>query len=160
MTKKRAEEDRRLRRLLRRGDPAGGDSPPAAQDLGRMRRQILEQGGADEPLSPRLGLRWVAVGVCVLILVVVGWQLRGPKVGPTVAPRIAEAQADSLPPAPVADVREVPAVPEEAEIIEVVVDEPPVVVAASDEKLQARTLHFTTQRGTQIIWIIDPELEL
>jgi hypothetical protein len=125
-----------------------------------MRRRILEQGGAHEPLAPRLGLRWVAVGVCVLVLVVVGWQLRGPRVAPTVAPRIAETQVERPVPELVADVHDVPAASGEVEAIEQVVEEPADAVAALDENLQARTLHFTTQRGTQIIWIIDPELEL
>jgi hypothetical protein len=127
-----------------------------------MRRQIVEQSGANESLAPRLGLRWVAVAACVLILAVVGWQLRDPSVRPTVVPQIAEAHADTPVPVPVVEVEEAPVVSDVAEAIETVVEEPTVAEGgdSSAENLQARTLRFTTQRGTQIIWIIDPELEL
>jgi len=183
MKTQHSDKDLELRRLLRRGDPVDGEEPLAAQDLARMRRVILSQADGGESLTPRVDWRWAAVLVCVVVLAVVGWHLRRGPDEPAVEPEIAGAREhsiadDAVPleaaPEEVADADHETEVPDSDEAFDENADESIVVVASSDaadtgpaidddppaETLQARTLRFTTRRGTQIIWILDPELEL
>ena len=168
----RPDDDLHLLQLLRRGDPADGDLPPAPQDLARMRQAILTQVEGGEASSPRVNWRWAAAFVCVVVLAVAGWQLRTLSVRPAAVPEVAVTQANES--VAVAEVAPVAAVPKVDETDEETTAKPAVAVAeagsgdsgpardgaASDENLQARTLRFTTRKGTQIIWILDPELEL
>jgi len=165
MKTKYSDKDLELRRQLRRGDPVDGEEPLAAQDLARMRRVILSQADGGESRTPRVDWRWAAALVCVLVLAAVGWNLRSLPDEPAVDPEIAGAREhstadDAVPleaaPEEVADADHETAVPDsdEADTGPASDGDPPA------ETLQARTLRFTTRRGTQIIWILDPELEL
>ena len=162
MKTKHSDDDLKLRSLLTRGDPADGEEALEAQDLARMRREILAQAEGGEPSVSRVYWRWAAAFVCVLVLAVVGWQLRKPSVRPSGETEIAGARetatADATtpleaPPPEVVDEPRVTVASAKEEPVDEAVDEPA-------EILQARTLRFTTRRGTQIIWILDPELEL
>ena len=118
-----------------------------------------------------------------LILVAVGWNLRNLSFHPSARPdpvgrQTSSAARDDVPqeisPPVVVDAGPAPAVPATVEAVEETATPLPVIVASSDtggpgpepqgdaaaENVQARTLRFTTRRGTQIIWILDPELEL
>ena len=166
----RRDDDLKLRELLRRGDPAQGNPPPGPQELARMRQELLEQAEAREDGTNLVGRRWAAAVASVVILVAVGWQLRNQSVQP---PAVTEPPERITPPVAV-DAEPVPAAPPAAEVRDESESVPPVVVASSDagdsspppdgdvsaETLQARTVRFTTRGGTQIIWILDPELEL
>jgi len=137
----RSDHDLRLRELLRLGDPAQGDEPLGPEDLARMRTEILGTIEARGTATRLVNWRWVAVATCVVVVVVMGWHLRNRPVHLPAVPDPPGMQA-SAPPDGVTP-REIIA--------------PPVASSRAD---QARTLLFTTRRGTQIIWIIDPELEL
>jgi hypothetical protein len=83
-----------------------------------------------------------------------GWHLRNQSVHPSGVPDPAGEQASStldrvtpreIGPPLVAVAEPAPAVP---------------AAAAASGADRTRTLRFTTRRGTQIIWTLDPELEL
>ena len=154
MKRTRSDDDLRLRELLRRGDPAQGGEPLDPQDLARMRREILGTVEASGTATRLVDWRWVAVATCVVIVVVMGWHLRNLPVHPPAVPAPPGMQASSTPDGVTPEGTSAPLV--------VGVDPIPAVPAAvaSSGTDQARTLHFTTRRGTQIIWTIDPELEL
>lgn len=39
-------------------------------------------------------------------------------------------------------------------------DEAPIEIAGEGPREAARQIHFATERGTQIIWVLDPDLDL
>ena len=89
---KRAElEQKRIRELLQRGDPAGDDPGLDLEQVARMRRRVLLAAP-----SPRVrGLRPIpalALSALVVMLVAVGWNLTRPALPPAAAD--AQAVAD------------------------------------------------------------------
>jgi anti-sigma-K factor RskA len=166
-----SETERKLRDALRRGDPVGEGRYPTPQELARMRRAVLDEAERAE-IAPRLaGWRWAAITVCAAIVAVAGWRLLDRRVE-TTSPRVPTTEvaraADELvaQPDPSAPRVEAPDVRSEAKRILDVASSDPAEVStggepdASTANLQARTLRLTAERGTQIIWTIDPELEL
>jgi len=150
----RSGEDMRLRELLRRGDPAHDARSLGTQDLARLRQEILGPAAARGPATGLVNWRWAAVATCVVIVVAMGWHLRDQSVHPSAVPDPATEQASStldrvtpqeISPPWVADAVPAPVVP---------------AATAASGADQTRTLRFTTRRGTQIIWTLDPELEL
>jgi len=183
MTTPRMDDDLRLLELLRRGDPARGQESLGPQELARLRQEILETVDEGATATRPVNWRWAAVAAGVVLLVALGWNLRDISPRPSTAPEQVGRQANSMTveEAPRETSPPVEVVAEAAQVVpatDAVVQETgiptPVVVASSDtggpdpvphgnasaEDLQARTVRFTTQRGTQIIWILDPELEL
>jgi hypothetical protein len=148
-----------------------------------MRQEILETLEGRRAAARLVDWRWAAAAACVVILVAVGWNLRDLSPRPSAASEpetrqassIAEEEAPQESSPPVKVVAEVaPVVPAEDDVAQETATPMPVVVASSDtggpgpqphgnasaKHRQARTVQFTTRRGTQIIWILDPELEL
>lgn len=169
MKTRRRDGDTELKRLIRRGDPADGEAPLTAREAAGIKQEILAAVEDGRLAGSGAGWRWAAAVACVVILGLVGWSLRGPS-APTPDDEVAGV------PSPRAEIEGLDAdpVPSTRPIEERSTPEPPPVPAFRDsgepaassvgdpppEDLQARTVRFTTRRGTQIIWILDPELEL
>jgi hypothetical protein len=154
MTKKTRTKrhEMRLQAMLRLGDPAG-EGGPHSVEIVRTRAAILAAAAAPEPAR----LSWVplpALGatglVAVAVLAVAAWIGRsGPAAVLPAGPSVSTAAwSPVLPPDPYPDPEPIEAVfeaPSEAGVT-------PVPTAT--------TVRFTTRRGTQIIWTLDPRIEL
>jgi len=158
-----------LATLLCLGDPAPSGSGPEPAELARMRRAILAEAVAHRPrlaFAPAHALTAAAIAVVALMASLIGFDRRDDVPAleharvarESVAARSAATTdrpaAVALPPAPA-------------------VTAPPRVVALARPQAQAArepatahttprstTVRFTTQRGTQIIWTLDPRVEL
>jgi hypothetical protein len=143
---------------------------------------MLDQNEAHDPSSRPVFLRQAAVAAGVVLILVAGWQIRDlfkeATVGSTAIGRAStsspiDTRAEKIPSPPMAAAEPAPDASADRES-----DEEMQVASAeagsydlpdhgaapvgenSAENLQARTLRYTTQGGTQIIWTLDPDLEL
>lgn len=143
--------DERVREILKRGDPGGDDARIAPSDLARMRRAIL----AHAPVRRRpWALVLVPASVAAALVVAVLW-LASTKTGDraggaATAGPVARSSTDARRP-------EAASLPTAA----------PVPVAKVAPRVEPRTrlrsprtIRFVTQSGTQIIWTLDPDLEI
>jgi hypothetical protein len=183
MKTERRDRDVELKRWMRRGDPAEGEPPLTAREAAGIKQEILAAVEEGPLTGSGAGWRWAAVVACAVILGLIGWSLRDPSVPTPSTPRVAQASPETTeqdevdgPPRPRAETGTVDTstVPSTPPIEERSAPAPLPALVAQDsgeptatpgretppENLQARTLRFTTRRGTQIIWILDPELEL
>lgn len=185
MKSKQTDDDGRLRELLRRGDPAGDGEGLDPGAVARMRREILSaaaDGGRFRSIGDwRLAL---GVGVVAVLAIAMIWLPRDerpisrstestsgandePRVE-TAAPRRAEASAEptpetvavSAPSAAAATVPEPVLAPSRELVLARSETEPRPAPGSGEEKGQAMTIRFTTSNGTQIIWTLDPRVEL
>jgi hypothetical protein len=183
MTERR-DDDARIRALLQRFDPAAGDEglPPA--ERARMRRAVLDAAGEARP--SRLPRLVPVVAACALLLLVL-WLAKSPRVDsdpaqPTVpaeggratlAPE-AQVQPDrERQPAPVAADSAVIAHSDAGERratrnrraagsarAAVASTSQPAPVVAAAKETSPRSIRYVTSSGTQIIWTLDPQLEI
>jgi hypothetical protein len=190
MKTQRTDDDQRLRELLRQGDPAHDEGALDPREVARMRRELLSRAAERGSQLPFAGWRTAAVVACLAIGVLVvlyateviflepkhaesARQLSTP-IPPGQgsdedrAPGVALSEATEPAPEPVTDTSVQPLHAETAPSTEQV---EPIEIARYDstdprtedtraEPPQTRTIHFTAQGGTQIIWTLDPELEL
>lgn len=154
--------------LLRLGDPAQGDPGPDGADLARMRRAMLAEAGRDHGRIAAAGSRLVvaaalvaAAVITVLIRVeppfgVLPVEPDSPGLGAS-TPAHAAVEPASRPQAATA-LRHA----EPGPVVAVLSDTPPAPPAdvADPGTPRATTVRFTTPRGTQIIWTLDPRVEL
>ena len=146
----------RLRALLQVGDPAG-EPGPGFGELARMRETVLAAAAA-APRSTRLAgvpapVLAAAALAAVAVLAAGAWLGRSGPVAvlPTESPRASAAWSPSAPEpaafeAPPPPAAAGPALPREQR--------------EAPSPLRATTVRFTTRRGTQIIWTLDPRNEL
>jgi hypothetical protein len=185
---RRKAADERLRRLLRRGDPAGDGAVPSPVDVARMRRTIL--AAASEAPRPRVPAL-VPVGAAALLVALAFWVLKsgsardarpllheapqpatiaatpdrhpstpGPPAGSASPARPGEpVSAASGPDVPALHASATPAPSDPAPGAPQSPPAQPPALAASLEP-GPRSIRFVTSNGTQIIWTLDPQLEI
>jgi hypothetical protein len=168
----RESENRRLRDLLRRGDPAADGREPDPAELARMRAAILA-----EPEAPRRTPLLVPLAAAAALAgaLVAGWLLSRPAPSPrTAGPPIAAGGAEHAPQAPArsvvgAELPPEPTPPRGAAPPTSASAPPPVAVApaanpaaASDpgRKRSARQVQLRGPGGTKILWKLNPEFDL
>jgi len=190
MKTKRTDDDQKLRELLRQGDPARDEDALDPREVVRMRRELLSRAAERGRQLPFGGWRTAAVVASLAIGVLVVLYAReviflepehaasarqvstgtppGQGSDEDRAPGVALSEVTEPAPEPVTDTSVQPlhaeTVPstEQVESIEVARFEAtdPRTEDTRAEPPQTRTIHFTAQGGTQIIWTLDPELEL
>lgn len=166
--------DGRLRRILRRGDPAGDGNDPSPAEVDRLRRRILAQAARDRARRPaRPGWRWAAAAALAVVGVLLAWKPltdrpSAPATRAQALPVVEEpapavrTPADVAPPPPPARGPEPPTVA--ARVAEP--DTPATGPALSREAAgprkppSSRQMQFVTARGTRIIWTLNPDLDL
>ena len=150
----RSSSDDRLRRLLKQGDPAGDGMGIAPQDLARMRRAVLTAAEA-KARGRSVGFPLVPAAAVVALVALVAWIVRV-----EVASRRPEAVSRGT--IERAQERRVPVETRHAAPQAPTVASGGVRRAASPTTLArtARTIHFVAKTGTQIIWTLDPNLDL
>jgi len=190
MKTKLSNDNQKLRELLRQGDPARDESALDPREVARMRRELLSRAAERGRQLPFGGWRTAVVVASLAIVVLVALYATdvifpGPehaesaRQATTGTPSGQSSDEDRTPevalneasePAP-ERVTETPVQPLRAETVPSTEQVEPIEVARNDatdprtgdspaEPPQARTIHFTAQGGTQIIWTLDPELEL
>lgn len=190
MKTKRTDDDRELRELLRQADPARDDGALDPREVARMRRELLSRATERGRPLPFGGWRTAALVASLAVLVLVtlyatdrivpepehaelSRQLStgtpsGQGTAEDRAPQVALNEATEPATGPVT---EPPAQPMHTEQLHSTEPPEPIEVARNDatdprtaetrtESTQARTIRFTARGGTQIIWTLDPELEL
>ena len=158
-----------LRDLLRKGDPAAGDPGLSPDQIGRMRRIVL-----DATSEPHRRLVWIpalagvaGVAAMIALLVALGPWRTGETTAPPAPERIASVPVPSVSPAPPALARVEPPVrmarreptPPHSRHLMVHRPEPVATVAHAETDHEARQVQFETPGGTRVIWILNPTTE-
>ena len=154
-------KNERLKAWLRAGDPAGEGSPGPVE-IARMRAAMLAEAAAasmrPRPLRALAGATALAAAAAGLALA--AWLVRS---GPAamLPPELGGTAVTWAPPAPA---------PALLELVERGFERPTYAAQRSvrsapeprSQRLatQTTTVRFTTRRGTQIIWTLDPRIEL
>ena len=175
-----------LTRLLRDADPAAGDPGLNPTEVAQMRRAITDaaRDGNDRHRAPIAWPAWMrpewmrpALALAAIGIVALGLRvLVGPPPAAPPAP-VADTGAASTPPVepPVANPGQPAMIPIPDQRVTAASDPPAMTVPAprpaealaetgatsdpSPPNVRARTVHFTTPRGTRIIWTLDPDFK-
>jgi hypothetical protein len=183
MRSRKHPDDDALREVLRRGDPAGDGRDPVPAEIAAWRRAMLE--AAPQRVTWWRPVRVAAALAMVVVALVVGtavWRSmdRPERLEVASVPESEEipegAEGRPSPPAPsgqaTASGRDAPpdplgeeaSPPADAPSTASAPETRPVQVAAAGPSRTTprarRTIHFTSARGTRIVWTINPELEL
>ncbi len=118
-------QGRRLRELLRLGDPAGDGAEPSAAESAELRRVMLRSARTTTPV------RWLPLATAATGAIAAAVLLLPGGFEPTATPPVQEMTTDA--------------------------ENGPAANRAAED---GRQIRFATENGTQIIWVLDPDLEL
>jgi len=165
-----------LKALLRLGDPAADDAGLTPADIDRMRGVVLAEAGARRPRIGGAVGRWVvatAVGTAAVVAALLWLQPAGdpkplpPATAPLETARVPRVVPDDREPvSPTKDSAWGRPEPVEAPSATAIVATAPHAEQPAGPRKErtgtprATTIRFTTRRGTQIIWTLDPRAEL
>ena len=125
------ERNLRLKKLLLRGDPAAGQDLDA-ESTTYMRRAILQELQPTSRYSRAGALLWSAASAAVILVALFLWQDRSvqPPGDDTVPQAAATAALNHQ------------------------------TLDRAQAEQPAREIHFVTERGTRVVWTLDPKFDL